>query len=107
MISLFPEKQHFRLLVHPEPNYSTTGQVDVEVVSDSDLPETQVRPMDWESVYMALATSLNQNEHQLAAMAKGLDVGRTLRFELDCRRSDLERAGFLSAPSTDERKVRI
>ncbi len=51
---------------------------------------------DWESVYFALTGMPDQNEHQLAAMAKGLDKGRTLRFEVDWRESDLEQTGFLN-----------
>lgn len=97
MISLFPDKQHFRLLVHPKPNYSDTGQVDVEVVSEGGIPETEVRPMKWTAAYMALAKLPDQNEHQIAAMAKALDRGRTLRVQLHSRRSDLENAGFLSS----------
>jgi len=98
MIHLFPDREHFLVKVYPASDWSSSRDVEIEVIGDSVQErdsKAHLPRMKWDIAYMAFATELDVNEHQLAAMAKGLDKGRTLDFYLDCRRSDLLKAGFL------------
>jgi hypothetical protein len=98
MIRLFVDREHFLVKVRPVSDWSNVRDVEIEVTGDG-IQERNSNPhlrrMKWDKAYMVLATVLDQNEHQLAAMAQGLDKGRVLHFHLDCRRSDLSKAGFL------------
>ena len=101
MISLLSDEQPVDILVHPDPDWATTSQVQIEVKSHgvrvSEGPSLPT--MDWEAAYKIFATTLGVNEHQLFAMAKGLDRGRTLHFSMPHKVSDLEAVGFISRKS--------
>ena len=93
-IRLFPIREHFLVKVHAAKD-GGINDVDVEVVERADKSSHPMQRMTWEKAYSAFATELEQNEHQLSAMASGLNSGRVLKFYLDCRREDLVKAGFL------------
>jgi hypothetical protein len=98
MTSLFGEGEEFEVAVFADSNWSATKRVRIEVLRNR-IPEcgddVPIVEMNWSVVYRELAERLRVNEHQLSAMEKGLASGRTLRFNLHCRRSDLVSAGFL------------
>lgn len=100
-MSLFSDEQPVDILVHPDPDWATNSQVQIEVkwngVQVSEGPS--LPKMDWKAAYRVFASTLGVNEHQLFAMAKGLDRGRTLRFSMPRRLSDLEAVGFISRKS--------
>lgn len=98
MISLLNDKQKFMINVYPDSDWTNSQVVVVEVVQGRVRvgdEAAQLPKMKWDHAYRALAGELAVNEHQVAAMAKGLDSGRILRFNLSCRRSDLVAVGFL------------
>jgi hypothetical protein len=98
VISLFNDEQDFVINVYPDSDWADSQVVAVEVIQGG-LREgdeaAQLPKMKWDLAYRAFAGQLAVNEHQVAAMAKGLDRGRILRFNLRCRRSDLSAVGFL------------
>lgn len=98
MLSLFPIRERFLVKVHPAEGAGPTD-VDIEVTERVDGSSHPKRRMTWDDAYTAFATSLEQNEHQLSAMAQGLNRSKVLKFYLECRRDDLIKAGFLEARS--------
>jgi hypothetical protein len=94
MLSLFPSREKFLVKVHLAEG-AGPDDVDVEVTERIDGSAHPKKRMTWSGAYTAFATSLEQNEHQLSAMAQGLNRGRVLKFYLECRRDDLIQAGFL------------
>lgn len=93
------ERQDFEVRVYPVADWSSSEMVEIEVTWNGiRQPEAQHKlpKMKWTQAYQAFATRLDVNEHQLAAMAQGLERGRVLRFDLNCRRSDLEIVGFIT-----------
>jgi hypothetical protein len=94
MLSLFPNRERFLVKVHPAEG-ARPDDVDVEVTERADGSSHPMRRMTWEEACRAFATWLEQNEHQLSAMAQGLNRGEVLKFYLECRRDDLIKAGFL------------
>jgi hypothetical protein len=98
VISLLNDEQKFVINVYPDSDWANNQVVVVEVIQDGVREgdeSAQLPKMKWDRAYRALAGELAVNEHQVAAMANGLDRGRTLRFNLNCRRSDLASVGFL------------
>jgi len=98
VISLLNDEQKFAINIYPDSDWANSRVVAVEVIQDGvrqDGEAAQLPKMKWDLAYRALAGELAVNEHQVAAMANGLDRGRTLRFNLRCRRSDLAAVGFL------------
>ena len=92
------ERQDFEVRVYPVADWSSSETVEIEVtwtVFDS-LSKHKLPKMKRTQAYQAFATRLDVNEHQLAAMAQGLERGRVLRFDLNCRRSDLEIVGSIT-----------
>jgi hypothetical protein len=99
VLGLLNELQDFEVRVYPVDDWSSSEIVEIEVAWNGiRQPETQNRlpKMKWLQAYQAFATRLDVNEHQLAAMAQGLERGHVLRFDLNCRRSDLESVGFIA-----------
>jgi len=100
MISFLNPTQRFSVNVSPAPDWRSSDSVRIEAIKAGSLFERQHPQgveMKWQDVYRALALQININDHQLASMAKGLELGRTLRFNLKCSRSDLEAAGFIDS----------
>jgi hypothetical protein len=98
VISLFGDEQDFVITVYSDSDWTSSQAVVVEVTRDGVREGdegAQLPRMKWADAYRAFAELLGVNEHQLAAMAKGLDRGSTLRFNLSCRRSELSAVGFL------------
>jgi len=97
-IRLFPDRERFLVLVSSAKD-GGVNDVDVEVEErDGNFTHPKQR-MTWERAYEGFATELEQNEHQLSAMANGLNRGKVLKFYLDCRRDALVKAGFLRGAS--------
>lgn len=94
MESLFNSVHKFTIKVYPDPDWSSSDIVTVEVI-EPDIPQPVQRKMTWREAYIAFAQQLEVNEHQLSAVANGLSSGRVLRFEFKIGRADLESAGFI------------